>query len=187
MLKKIFNVSVYVFAVFGFIFTLLVIFLAIRDSSNKNSTNGNNTSKVGQSIMGSKKTVAKTEKLYSDKNIKITRTGGNVIIDNLTDKKIIIESTFVINNSIEAKPVGSFGEFYIDPKGKRSISISEFIAVNPGQKVEESDEKAEKAEDGNYYKHKMKSGENIGWTANIKNDNNDNYDTMNSFSKNFNY
>ena len=71
MLKKIFNVSVYVFAVFGFIFTLLIIFLAIRDSSNENSTNGNNTSKVGQSIMGAKKTVAKTEELYSDKNIKI--------------------------------------------------------------------------------------------------------------------
>lgn len=101
MLKKIFNVSVYVFAVFGFIFTLLIIFLAIRDSSNENSTNGNNTSKVGQSITGSKKTVAKTEELYSDKNIKITRTGGNVIIDNLTDKRIYIESTFVINNSIE--------------------------------------------------------------------------------------
>ncbi len=31
------------------------IFLAIRDSSNENSTNGNNTSKVGPSIMGSKK------------------------------------------------------------------------------------------------------------------------------------
>jgi len=46
--------------------------LAIRDSSNENSTNGNNTSKVGPSIMGSKKTVAKTEELYSDKNIKIT-------------------------------------------------------------------------------------------------------------------
>ena len=44
--------------------------MAIRDSSNENSTNGSNTSKVGQSIMGSKKTVAKTEELYSDKNIK---------------------------------------------------------------------------------------------------------------------
>ena len=55
MLKLIFYVSVYVFAVFGFIFTLLIIFLAIRDSSNENSTNGNNTSKVGQSITGSKK------------------------------------------------------------------------------------------------------------------------------------
>ncbi len=33
MLKKIFNVSVYVFAVFGFIFTLLVIFSLIKDSS----------------------------------------------------------------------------------------------------------------------------------------------------------
>ena len=54
--------------------------MAIRDSSNENSTNGNNTSKVGPSIMGSKKTVAKTEELYSDKNIKITRTGGNIII-----------------------------------------------------------------------------------------------------------
>ena len=32
--------------------------------------------------MGSKKTVAKTEELYSDKNIKIIRTGGNIIIDN---------------------------------------------------------------------------------------------------------
>jgi hypothetical protein len=30
----------------------------------------------------------------------------------------------------------------------------------------------------------MKSGENIGWTANIQNGN---YDTMNSFSINFNY
>lgn len=59
MLKKIFNVSVYVFAVFGFIFTLLIIFLAMRDSSNENSTNGNNTSKVGPSIMGSKKNSSK--------------------------------------------------------------------------------------------------------------------------------
>lgn len=59
MLKKIFNVSVYVFAVFGFIFTLLIIFLAIRDSLNENSTNGNNTSKVGPSIMGSKKNSSK--------------------------------------------------------------------------------------------------------------------------------
>ena len=81
--------------------------MAIRDSLNENSTNGNNTSKVGQSITGSKKTVAKTEELYSDKNIKITRTGGNVIIDNLTDKRIYIESTFVINNSIEATPFSS--------------------------------------------------------------------------------
>ena len=144
MLKKIFNVSVYVFAVFGFIFTLLIIFLAIRDSSNENSTNGNNTSKVGPSITGSKKTVAKTEELYSDKNIKITRTGGNIIIDNLTDKEINIESTFVINNSIEAKPFSS-SQSRIDPKGKQSVSISEFVAVNPGQKVEESDEKAKKS------------------------------------------
>ena len=30
----------------------------------------------------------------------------------------------------------------------------------------------------------MKSGENIGWTANTQNGN---YDTMNSFSINFNY
>lgn len=180
MLKKIFNVSVYVFAVFGFIFTLLVIFSLIKGSSNENSTSGNNTSKVGQSIMGAKKTVAKTEELYSDKNIKITRTGGNIIIDNLTDKEINIESTFVINNSIEATPFSS-SQSSIDPKGKQSVSISEFVAVNPGQKVEESDEKAK---DANYYKHKMKSGENIGWTANIQNGN---YDTMNSFSINFNY
>ena len=110
--------------------------------------------------MGSKKTVAKTEELYSDKNIKITRTGGN--------------------NSIEATPFSS-SKSSIDPKGKQSVSISEFVAVNPGQKVEESDEKAK---DANYYKHKMKSGENIGWTANIQNGN---YDTMNSFSINFNY
>ena len=54
-----------------------------------------------------KKTVAKAEELYSDKNIKITRTGGNIIIDNLTDKEINIESIFVINNSIEAKPFSS--------------------------------------------------------------------------------
>lgn len=133
--------------------------------------------------MGSKKAVAKPEELYSDKNIKITRTGGNVIIDNLTDKRIYIESTFVINNSIEAEPFSS-SQSSIDPKGKQSVSISEFVAVNPGQKVEESDEKVKKAEDGNYYKHKMKSGENIGWTANIQNGN---YDTMNSFSINFNY
>ena len=159
---------------------MLIIFLAIRDSSNENSTNGNNTSKVGQSITGSKKTVAKTEELYSDKNIKITRTGGNVIIDNLTDKRIYIESTFVINNSIEAEPFSS-SQSSIDPKGKQSVSISEFVAVNPGQKVEESDEKAKKA---NYYKHKMKSGENIGWTANMHSDN---HGIMNSFSINFNY
>lgn len=93
--------------------------------------------------MGSKKTVAKTEELYSDKNIKIIRTGGNIIIDNLTDKEINIESTFVINNSIEAKPFSS-SQSRIDPKGKQSVSISEFVAVNPGQKVEESDEKAKK-------------------------------------------
>ena len=136
--------------------------------------------------MGSKKTVAKTEELYSDKNIKIIRTGGNIIIDNLTDKEINIESTFVINNSIEAKPFSS-SQSRIDPKGKQSVSISEFVAVNPGQKVEESDEKAKKA---NYYKHKswwmctyMHAGW-LGWTANIQNGN---YDTMNSFSINFNY
>lgn len=93
--------------------------------------------------MGSKKTVAKTEELYSDKNIKIIRTGGNIIIDNLTDKEINIESTFVINNSIEAKPFSS-SQSRIDPKGKQSVSISEFVAVNSGQKVEESDEKAKK-------------------------------------------
>ena len=87
--------------------------------------------------MGSKKTVAKTEELYSDKNIKIIRTGGNIIIDNLTDKEINIESTFVINNSIEAKPFSS-SQSRIDPKGKQSVS-------NPGQKVEESDEKANKS------------------------------------------
>ena len=86
--------------------------------------------------MGSKKTVAKTEELYSDKNIKIIRTGGNIIIDNLTDKEI--------NNSIEAKPFSS-SQSRIDPKGKQSVSISEFVAVNPGQKVEESDEKAKKS------------------------------------------
>ncbi|MDU5120118.1 MAG: hypothetical protein E6208_00090 [Streptococcus salivarius] len=40
--------------------------------------------------MGSKKTVAKAEELYSDKNIKITRTGGNIIIDNLRIKKLIL-------------------------------------------------------------------------------------------------
>lgn len=122
---------------------MLIIFLAIRDSSNENSTNGNNTSKVGQSITGSKK-VAKTEELYSDKNIKITRTGGNIIIDNLTDKEINIESTIVINNSIEATPFSS-SQSSIDPKGKQSVSISEFVAVNPGQKVEESDEKSKKS------------------------------------------
>ena len=133
--------------------------------------------------MGSKKTVAKAEELYSDKNIKITRTGGNIIIDNLTDKEINIESTIVINNSIEATPFSS-SQSSIDPKGKQSVSISEFVAVNPGQKVEESDEKAKKAKKANYYKNKMKSGENIGWTANIQNGN---YDTMNSFSINFNY
>ena len=52
--------------VFIWVFTLLIFFFIIRDSSNENSTNGNNTSKVGQSIMGLK-TVAKTEELYSDK------------------------------------------------------------------------------------------------------------------------
>lgn len=162
---------------------MLVIFSLITDSSNENSTSGSNTSKVGQSIMGSKKAVAKPEELYSDKNIKITRTGGNIIIDNLTDKEINIESTFVINNSIEATPFSSSGSS-IDPKGKKSVSISEFVAVNPGQKVGESDEKVKKAEDGNYYKHKMKSGENIGWTANIQNGD---FDTMDSFSLNFDY
>ena len=136
--------------------------------------------KQDQVLWVRKKTVAKTEELYSDKNIKIIRTGGNIIIDNLTDKEINIESTFVINNSIEAKPFSS-SQSSIDPKGEQSVSISEFVAVNPGQKVEESDEKAK---DANYYKHKMKSGENIGWTANIQNGN---YDTMNSFSINFNY
>ena len=130
--------------------------------------------------MSSKKTVAKTEELYSDKNIKITRTGGNIIIDNLTDKEINIESTFVINNSIEATPFSSSGSS-IDPKGKKSVSISEFVAVKPGQKVGESDEKAK---DANYYRHKMKSGENIGWTANIQNGD---FDTMDSFSLNFDY
>lgn len=136
--------------------------------------------KQDQVLWVRKKQVAKTEELYSDKNIKITRTGGNIIIDNLTDKEINIESTFVINNSIEAKPFSS-SQSRIDSKGKQSVSISEFVAVNPGQKVEESDEKAK---DANYYKYKMKSGENIGWTANIQNGN---YDTMNSFSINFNY
>lgn len=130
--------------------------------------------------MGSKKAVAKQEELYSDKNIKITRTGGNIIIDNLTDKEINIESTFVINNSIEATPFSSSGSS-IDSKGKKSVSISEFVAVNPGQKVGESDEKAK---DANYYRHKMKSGENIGWTANIQNGD---FDTMASFSLNFDY
>ena len=130
--------------------------------------------------MGAKKTVAKTEELYSDKNIKITRTGGNIIIDNLTDKEINLESTFVINNSIEATPFSS-SQSSIDPKGKQSVSISEFVAVNPGQKVGESDEKAK---DANYYKHKMKSGENISWTANIQNGS---FDTMDSFSINFDY
>lgn len=130
--------------------------------------------------MGSKKVVAKPEELYSDKNIKTTRTGGNIIIDNLTDKEINIESTFVINNSIEATPFSSSGSS-IDPKGKKSVSISEFVAVNPGQKVGESDEKAK---DANYYRHKMKSGENIGWTANIQNGD---FDTMDSFSLNFDY
>ena len=130
--------------------------------------------------MESKKAVAKPEELYSDKNIKITRTGGNIIIDNLTDKEINIESTFVINNSIEATPFSSSGSS-IDPKGKKSVSISEFVAVNPGQKVGESDEKAK---DANYYRHKMKSGENIGWTANIQNGD---FDTMDSFSLNFDY
>lgn len=128
-------------------------------------------------VLRVRKKVAKTEELYSDKNIKITRTGGNIIIDNLTDKEINIESTIVINNSIEATPFSS-SQSSIDPKGKQSVSISEFVAVNPGQKVEESDEKA------NYYKHKMKSGENIGWTANIQNGD---FDTMDSFSLNFDY
>ena len=136
--------------------------------------------KQDQVLWVRKKTVAKTEELYSDKNIKITRTGGNIIIDNLTDKEINIKSTFVINNSIEATPFSS-SQSSIDPKGEQSVSISEFVAVNPGQKVEESDEKAKKA---NYYKHKMKSGENIGWTANIQNGD---FDTMDSFSLNFDY
>ena len=136
--------------------------------------------KQDQVLWVRKKTVAKTEELYSDKNIKITRTGGNIIIDNLTDKEINIESTFVINNSIEATPFSS-SQSSIDPKGKQSVSISEFVAVNPGQKVEESDEKAK---DANYYKHKMKSGENISWTANIQNGD---FDTMDSFSINFDY
>ena len=136
--------------------------------------------KQDQVLWVRKKTVAKTEELYSDKNIKITRTGGNIIIDNLTDKEINIESTFVINNSIEATPFSSSGSS-IDPKGKKSVSISEFVAVNPGQKVGESDEKAK---DANYYRHKMKSGENIGWTANMHSDN---HGIMNSFSINFNY
>ena len=136
--------------------------------------------KQDQVLWVRKKTVAKTEELYSDKNIKITRTGGNIIIDNLTDKEINIESTFVINNSIEATPFSS-SQSSIDPKGEQSVSISEFVAVNPGQKVEESDEKAK---DANYYKHKMKSGENISWTANIQNGD---FDTMDSFSINFDY
>lgn len=100
--------------------------------------------KQDQVLWVRKKTVAKTEELYSDKNIKITRTGGNIIIDNLTDKEINIKSTFVINNSIEATPFSS-SQSRIDPKGKQSVSISEFVAVNPGQKVEESDEKAKKS------------------------------------------
>ena len=100
--------------------------------------------KQDQVLWVRKKTVAKTEELYSDKNIKITRTGGNIIIDNLTDKEINIESTIVINNSIEATPFSS-SQSSIDPKGKQSVSISEFVAVNPGQKVEESDEKAKKS------------------------------------------
>ena len=136
--------------------------------------------KQDQVLWVRKKTVAKTEELYSDKNIKITRTGGNIIIDNLTDKEINLESTFVINNSIEATPFSS-SQSSIDPKGKQSVSISEFVAVNPGQKVEESDEKAK---DANYFKHKMKSGENIGWTANIQNGD---FDTIDSFSINFDY
>ena len=50
----------------------------MRDSSNENSTNGNNTSKVGPSIMGSKKNSSKNGRNYIViKNIKITRTGGN--------------------------------------------------------------------------------------------------------------
>ena len=68
MLKKIFNVSVYVFAVFGFIFTLLVIFSLITDSSNENSTSGSNTSKVGQSIMSRKR------QLLNQKNYIVTIT-----------------------------------------------------------------------------------------------------------------
>ena len=136
--------------------------------------------KQDQVLWVRKKTVAKAEELYSDKNIKITRTGGNIIIDNLTDKEINLESTFVINNSIEATPFSS-SQSSIDPKGKQSVSISEFVAVNPGQKVEESDEKAK---DANYFKHKMKSGENIGWTANIQNGD---FDTIDSFSINFDY
>ena len=36
--------------------------------------------KQDQVLWVRKKTVAKTEELYSDKNIKITRTGGNIIL-----------------------------------------------------------------------------------------------------------
>ena len=96
---------VFMYLQFWIYIYLVSNFSLITDSSNENSTSGSNTSKVGQSIMGSKKAVAKPEELYSDKNIKITRTGGNIIIDNLTDKEINIESTFVINNSIEGNLV----------------------------------------------------------------------------------
>ena len=41
-----------------------------------------------------------------------------------------------------------------------------------------------KQKKANYYKHKMKSGENISWTANIQNGD---FDTMDSFSINFDY
>ena len=57
--------------------------MAIRDSSNENSTNGSNTSKVGQSIMGSKKTVAKTEELYSDNLELIRKESSQYLYQNL--------------------------------------------------------------------------------------------------------
>ena len=113
---------------------MLVIFSLITDSSNENSTSGSNTSKVGQSIMGSKKAVAKPEELYSDKNIKITRTGGNIIIDNLTDKEINIESTFVINNSIEATPFSSSGSS-INPKGKSQYLYQNLLQLIQDRKL----------------------------------------------------
>ena len=84
--------------------------------------------------MGSKKTVAKTEELYSDKNIKIIRTGGNIIIDNLTDKEINIESTFVINNSIEATPFSSSGSS-IDPKGKSQYLYQNLLPLIQDRKL----------------------------------------------------
>ena len=120
--------------------------------------------------------------LDKDKPYTLYDTSGGILSYSTKDIDTgeAVAEGFSNKNSIEATPFSS-SKSSIDPKGKQSVSISEFVAVNPGQKVKESDEKAK---DANYYKHKMKSGENIGWTANIQNGN---YDTMNSFSINFNY